>query len=145
MNISDAGLQFIIAHEGMRLTAYPDPATGGKPITIGVGHTGPEVHLGMTITEAEALELLREDCKTAEKCLAEHCPGELTQNQWDSLVSFIYNVGCGNFKSSTLARLINSGDMEGAAREFARWNKANKKVMAGLTTRRAHEAQLFQA
>lgn len=145
MKISDAGLDFIRAHEGCRLTAYPDPATGGKPWTIGIGHCGPEVHLGMTITEAEALELLRKDCEVAEKCLAEHCPGPLTQNQWDSLVSFIYNVGCGNFRSSTLAKMINMGNLEGAAAQFQRWNLANKKVMAGLTTRRAHEAQLFQA
>ena len=143
MKISAAGLQFIKNHEGLRLTAYPDPATGGKPWTIGVGRAH-GVNPGDTCTEAEAMEWLREDCATAEQCIEDHVDVDLTQNQHDSLVSFIFNVGCGNFKASTMLRLMNSGQLDAAAQQFQRWAKANGKEMAGLVTRRRDEAILFQ-
>lgn len=140
--ISDQGIALIIRFEGMRLTAYPDPGTGGEPWTIGVGHTG-GVKPGDTCTEAEAMEWLRDDCKAAEESVDERVDVDLTQPQRDALISFVYNCGAGNFKSSTLLKLINQGNFDAAAKQFARWNKAAGKVLPGLTKRRAAEAKLF--
>lgn len=142
MNISDSGLDFIIAHEGLRLSAYPDPATGGEPWTIGVGHTG-GVQQGDMCTEDEAREWLREDAQTAVRCVNNSVRGQLTQNQFDALVSLVFNIGCGNFGKSTLLRRLNEGDDQAAAERFIDWNKANHREMAGLTTRRLAEMELF--
>jgi len=141
--ISDRGIALIREFEGLRLSAYPDPATGGEPWTIGVGHTG-GVKPGDTCTEAEAIEWLREDCREAEQAIDELVEVELTQDQRDALISFIYNCGAGNFKASTLRTLINAGNFDAAAKQFGRWNKGAGKVMAGLTRRREAEAKLFE-
>jgi lysozyme len=67
----------------------------------------------------------------------------LTQNQFDSLVDFAFNLGLGNLGSSTLLRKLNAGDVKGAADEFLRWNRAGGQVLAGLTRRRQAERDLF--
>lgn len=126
--------------EGLRLKAYLD--TGGV-WTIGYGHTGPEVVEGLTITLDGAERLLREDLRTAEGHVNKLVKVALTQNQFDALVSFVYNIGGGAFKESTMLRLLNAGDYEGAANQFPRWNKDNGKVVAGLTNRRREERELF--
>lgn len=140
--ISDSGLRLIVQFEGIKTRAYPDPATGGEPWTIGVGHTG-GVKPGDVCTDEEAMDWLREDCAEAEKTIDELVEVELTQAQRDALISFVFNVGAGNFKASTLLRLINAGNMEAASKQFMRWDKAAGRVMAGLTKRRAAESQLF--
>jgi len=142
MNISESGLDFIISREGMILRAYPDPATGGDPWTIGVGRAH-GVKEGDTCTEEQAREWLREDCETAEKCINNSVGVTLSQNQFDALVSLIFNIGCGNFRKSTLLRKLNEGDDAGAAEQFKVWNKAAGREMAGLTNRRHAEAALF--
>lgn len=147
MKTSAAGRKAIAGHEGVRLKAYPDPATGGEPWTIGVGHTSaagpPKVTKGMTITEAECDEILSRDLATFEKAVEKAVTVPLDQNQFDALVSFTFNVGAGNFQKSTLLRKLNAGDYIGAADQFSVWNKAAGKVMKGLTTRRAEERALF--
>lgn len=142
MPISERGLNLIKSFEGLSLRAYPDPGTNGEPYTIGYGHTG-GVQPGDTCTESEAAEFLRGDCGKAERCVDDHVGVDLTQSQYDALVSFIYNCGCGNFKGSTLLKLVNQGYMDAAAGEFGKWNKAAGHVMAGLTRRRTAEAELF--
>lgn len=144
MRTSDEGLAAIMDREGLKLHAYPDPATGGEPWTIGVGHTG-GVKQGDTCTREEAIDWLRQDAVTAEKCINNSVRVVLTQNQFDALVSFVFNVGCGNFRSSTLLRKLNEGDDLAAADQFAVWNKAAGKVMAGLTNRRESEKEQFLA
>lgn len=144
MKISDEGLDFIASHEGLLLKAYPDPATGGEPWTIGVGHTG-GVKLGDTCTHEQAMAWLREDVETAERCVNASVKVPIAQSQFDALVSLVFNIGCGNFGKSTLLRKLNDGDDAGAAEEFLRWNRAAGKVMAGLTTRRTDEMELFLA
>lgn len=141
--ISQAGVELIKQFEGLRLEAYPDPATGGEPWTIGVGHTG-GVRPGDVITEARADDLLRQDVTRFEQAVAKLCP-ITTQPQFDALVSFAFNVGEGNLKDSTLRRLHNEGNYSAAAGQFERWNKANGKVMTGLTRRRAAEASLYRS
>lgn len=141
--ISQNGIDLIKSFEGMKLKAYPDPATGGDPWTIGVGHTGPDVHPGLVITEAQADELLRKDLQRFVDAVNRLCP-ITTQGQFDALVSFCFNVGDGNLKTSTLRRLHNEGAYDAAAMQFARWSRANGKVMKGLTRRRAAEASLYR-
>lgn len=141
MRISVAGLDFLKKVEGVRLKAYPDPGTRGAPWTIGVGHTK-GVKEGDTCTNEQAFWWLAADTKDAEDCInAKNL--QLTQNQFDALVSFVFNLGCGNFNQSTLLRKLRKGDVNGAAQEFARWNVSAGRVMDGLTKRRKAEAKLF--
>ena len=142
MKTSQSGLDFIADHEGLELVAYPDPGTGGEPWTIGVGHTG-GVKPGDTCTKHEALQWLAEDVETAEKAVLRMVDVPLSQNQFDALVSFVFNCGAGNFEKSTLLRLLNDLDYDGASEQFQRWNRAAGREMAGLTKRRHAEAALF--
>lgn len=142
MKVSDKGLALIESFEGCKLQAYPDPGSGGEPYTIGIGHTG-GVMPDDTCTEQEALDWLRDDCSVAEEAINDWVDVELTQNAFDSLVSLVFNIGTGNFKSSTLLKLINSGQMDAAAKQFSRWDRAAGREMAGLSRRRNAEASLF--
>ena len=143
MNPSDACYAMIKRFEGMRLEAYPDPATGGEPWTIGVGHTGPEVHLGLVIDERIADAYLVKDAVHAADAVNSLVRVDLTQNQFDALVSFVFNCGAGAFSKSTLLRKLNEGDYLGASLEILRWNRGAGKVMEGLTRRRGAEQSLF--
>lgn len=145
MKISQAGIDLIKSFEGVRLEAYADPATGGEPFTVGVGHTGPEIHDGMTITEEQADAYLASDLERFERCVNEALMVDVTQAQFDAMCSLAFNIGCGNFNRSSILRYTNEGQPEKAKEAFALWNKANKKVMAGLTRRRAAEAEMFGA
>ncbi|QPQ55606.1 lysozyme [Allosphingosinicella flava] len=141
--ISDKGVALIKEFEGLRLKAYPDPATGGDPWTIGVGHTGSDVKPGLVITEAQADDLLRKDVARFERAVNKLAP-ITTQDQFDALVSLAFNVGEENLRSSTLLRMHNAGNHDGAANQFARWNKAAGRVMTGLTRRRTAETKLYR-
>lgn len=140
--ISDKGLALIKEFEGLRLKAYPDPGTGGEPWTIGVGHTG-GVKKGDVITETQADAFLREDVARFEAAVNRLAP-VTTQPQFDAMVSLAFNVGEKALGSSTLLRKHNAGDHLGASAEFQKWNRADGKIMAGLTRRRAAEAELYR-
>ena len=143
MNYSKNGLHLTENFEGLRLIAYPDPATNGDPWTIGYGHTGAEVHKGMTITQEQAEELLMQDVKKAAATVNAKVTTDITQEEFDALVDFVFNVGAGNFNASTLLKKVNSGDIQGAANEFLKWDMAAGKHMAGLLKRRHAEAKEF--
>jgi lysozyme len=143
MEYSKNGLHLTEQFEGCRLTAYPDPATGGDPWTIGYGHTGSDVHSGLTITQEQAEELLMKDVQKAANDVKVKVTTDITQEEFDALVDFVFNCGAGNFNGSTLLKKINAGDMEGAAHEFEKWDMAAGKHMAGLLRRRHAEAQEF--
>jgi lysozyme len=143
MEYSKNGLHLTEQFEGCRLTAYPDPATGGDPWTIGYGHTGSDVHQGLTITQEQAEELLAQDVKKAAANVNSHVTTQITQEEFDALVDFAFNCGCGNLDSSTLLKKLNAGDHEGAAQEFLKWDMAGGHHMAGLLRRRQAEATLF--
>lgn len=149
MKTSDRGIELIKAHEGLRLEAYPDPAHGWKVATIGYGHTSaagpPKVERGMKITEAGADAILRQDLAKFEGYVTDAVKVPLNQNEFDALVSFTFNLGPGNLRSSTLLRKLNAGDRAGAADEFLKWDKAGGKKLAGLTKRREAERALFRA
>jgi len=137
---NEAGKDIIRQSEGLRLKAYLCPA--GK-LTIGYGHTGPDVKTGMTITEDEANALLSQDLIAAETAITGAVSVPITDNQFSALVSFVFNLGAGNFYSSTLLKKLNANDIFGAADEFPRWNKVNGQVLEGLTRRRQAEQALF--
>lgn len=144
MNASDRGLDLIKSFEGCKLTAYPDPGTGGAPWTIGWGTTR-GVKPGMTITQEEADLLLAEDVSSFAQAVNRLVTVPLNQNQFDALVSFAYNVGSSNLGNSTLLRLLNEGNYEGAAGQFGRWVKGGSgETLPGLVRRRAAERALFE-
>lgn len=140
MSLSQNGLDLIKGFEGLRLNAYQDSA---GVWTIGYGHTGPDVRPGMSITQAQAEQLLRQDVARFEQAVRDNVRVPLTQNQFDALVSFTYNVGEGALQDSTLLRKLNAGDYAGAQTEFGRWVYAGGERLEGLERRRAAEAALF--
>lgn len=145
--VSPNGLALIKRFEGLSLRAYPDPGTGGKPWTIGIGATvypdGRVVKAGDTITAEQAEEYLRHDLARFEAAVTKLTGGVATQGQFDALTSLAYNIGSEALRTSTLLRKHNEGDHAGAQKEFPRWNKAGGRVMAGLVKRRAAEAALY--
>jgi len=143
MIYSKDGLHLTEQFEGLRLNAYPDPATGAEPYTIGYGHTGPEVHLGMTITQEQAEIYLQQDVLKASHFVNNLNIPNLTQSEFDALVDFAFNCGCGNLQKSTLLLKLKAGDIEGASQEFLKWDMAAGKHMAGLARRRQAEMNLF--
>ena len=141
MNISDEGLSLIKDFEGLRTEAYLDSVL--IP-TIGYGHTK-DVQLGDTCTEEQATEWLRNDVGSAEKCVNNSVKVGMTQGQFDALVSWVFNLGCGRLKSSSVLSKLNAGDDVGAAESMVKYDRAGGQVIAGLTRRREAEKALFLA
>ena len=125
--------------EALRLRAYLP--TKKDRWTIGWGHTR-GVKSGMICTIEQAEKWLDEDLKTAERTVR-RLRMPLTQNQWDALVSFCFNVGDENARTSTMFRLLNLGEYEKAAEQFDRWKYQEGVVLGGLVRRRALEKKLF--
>jgi lysozyme len=141
--VSQVGLDLIKEFEGCSLTAYADPASGGVPYTIGFGHTK-GVKPGDTINQSQADAFLLSDATTVAALLRPLLNGiVVTQNQFDALVSFSYNLGIGTFAGSTMLKYIRGGNWELAANEFNRFIYGNHKVLNGLVARRAAERALF--
>ena len=140
MRTSDNGVELIKRHEGLVLQAYLCPA---GVWTIGYGHTR-GVKSTDRITPQQAEQFLREDLRSAETTILRPVRRPLRQNQFDALVSFVFNVGAGNFQSSTLLRKVNENpnnpDIRG---EFGRWIYAKRVVLPGLVKRRRDEADLY--
>lgn len=141
MRTSHKGIDLIKRFEGLRLKAYKCPA---GVWTIGYGHTN-NVRPDDIITEQEALELLLIDLKQFEGAINQLVLKTLNQSQYDACISFVFNVGIGNFKKSTLLKKLNAGDFIGASNEFPKWVYAKKKKLAGLVRRRQAEKELFLA
>lgn len=145
MRYSLSGLHLTELFEGLKLAAYPDPATGSLPWTISYGHTGPEVHQGLVWTKDQAEAALQRDIGFAEGNVNHWCTrSDLTQGEFDALVDFAFNCGTKNLDASTLLKDVNSGDFAAAAAEFEKWDHAGGKVMAGLLRRRQAEEAEFE-
>ena len=142
MNPSENAYRIIEDFEGYSDKAYPDPGTLGFPYTIGFGHTT-AVGPSDTCTREQAEAWLHEDVANAANAVNDYVTVPLTQNQFDALVSFTYNLGAHNLNRSTLLTKLNKGDIEGAADEFLKWDMAGGHVMAGLDKRRHRERELF--
>jgi lysozyme len=139
-HINTAGLTLIRNFEGCRLQAYDD---GTGVWTIGFGHTGSGVRPGLTWTQDQADQALLDDLAVYEKGVNDLISRNLSSNQFSALVSFAYNVGLGALGNSTLLRLLNAGDIAGAADQFLRWDSPGTNVQAGLDRRRKAERALF--
>ncbi|OCZ20281.1 lysozyme [Acinetobacter pittii] len=143
-DISEKGYELIRGFEGFRNTAYLD--TGSVP-TIGFGTikypNGKAVRMGDTCTRAQAEEWLKNDCKWVDACLDKYVKVKVTQNQFDALASFVYNVGETAFIKSTMLAVLNQGNYIAAANQFDRWIFDNGKRINGLVNRRAAEKKLF--
>jgi lysozyme len=142
MNISKNGLDLIKYYEKFMPTPYTCPA--GK-LTIGYGHVIREGETFTKISEGQAEILLLKDTQSAVNCLANSINDVISQNKVDALVSFIYNIGCTNFKSSMLLKYLNKRDFGAAADEFDKWIYANGVKLNGLIQRRFAEKQLFES
>jgi lysozyme len=133
--------QMIENWEGDQLTAYRDPV---GVLTIGYGHTGSDVIPGLTITEDQADVLLTNDLHKFELAVNALCgSAPTTQNQFDALVSFAFNLGAAALKTSTLLALHLAGNYPDAADEFLKWDHAGGEVLPGLLARRQGEAAVY--
>lgn len=140
MKINKEGLELIKKFEGLKLKSYRCPA---NILTIGYGHTK-GVKENQEITEEEATKLLLEDISTFETGVKNLVTSKINENQFSALVSFSFNLGLGNLKSSTLLKKVNINPNDKSIKlEFVKWNKAGGKVLSGLTSRRKSESELY--
>lgn len=150
LTTSEVGINLVQRFEGIhKKTDQGDYRSYRCPAgrwTIGWGHIR-AVRSGQRATHNECVEFLRQDLEETEAAVLRLVKVDLTQNQFDSLVSFVFNLGQGNFKSSSLLRKLNSSDFNGVPEEFLKWNKARVSgkltTLAGLSRRRSAEAALF--
>ena len=153
-NLTYTGERLTESFETKRNIAYDDARPnyvlqpGDKilgTLTIGYGHTGPDVFIGQTITDDECVALLNQDIARFAAFVNHEVTIQLTQNDFDALVDFCFNVGPGNLASSTLLRDLNAGNIQGAAAQFDNWQFSHGVKMAGLLRRREAETVLFQS
>lgn len=144
MQMSENGYTVLKNFEGYKLSAYPDPGTGGDPWTIGYGHTGSDVRSGTVWTPEQAESALHRDVHVFEVGVSDLVNVAVNQGQFDALVCFAYNVGLNALKGSTLLALLNQNKPDEALAQFARWNKTAGRPMKGLTRRRAAESWLWR-
>ena len=148
MSISDKGITLIHSFESCKLNAYKDPGSkDGLPVTIGWGSTmytdGKRIKLGDVITQTQADELFVFEIMSKSNVLTA-MNLKINQNQYDSLCSFIYNLGMGSFNSSTLLKKIKLNPKDESIRaEFMKWINNDGKVLKGLIRRRKAEADLY--
>ena len=135
MRISQQGLDLLIAREGKRNDAYLDSV---GVWTVGVGHTGPEVHAGLHWTDEQVADALRADLDRFEDAINDSVTVGLEQCQFDALASFVFNVGNGAFSSSTMLKKINLGQFELVPAQFDRWH-----IPPEITRRRNGEREQF--
>ena len=152
MQASEIAAGIIAKWEGMatklpdgRYQAYPDPGTGGKPWTIGVGTTGPDVGPDTIWTRDKCLERFHADlAKFAAGVAKAIGDAPTTQANFDAMTSLAYNIGLGAFGDSTLLKKHKAGDFTGAAAQFDKWIRADGKPMQGLRARRWDERRLYE-
>jgi lysozyme len=140
MKISQEGLSLIKKFEGCELEAYRCAA---NVLTIGYGSTK-DVKEGDSITQEEADALLLHEMNEYEGYVKDSVTVDLDQNQFDALVSWVFNLGPSNLKASTMLKVLNNKEFEEVPSQIKRWNKAGGKVLQGLIRRREAEALLFE-
>jgi lysozyme len=143
MSVSDAGVALVKRHEGFRSNVYKDVA-GYE--TVGYGHklrAGESFTTGLT--EEQATELLKADLHEAENAVNARVTVPLTQNQFDALVDFTFNLGSGNLESSNLLAKLNKRQYSAVPGELLKWVYAGGNVVAGLVARRQDEAKLWES
>lgn len=136
------GVNSLKGHEGKRNRAYLDPV--GIP-TICYGHTGPDVRMGMSLTDKQCDELLIKDLTAHDRAMHRCVKVKMTRGQHDAVLDTFFNVGPGKLCKSTLVRKLNAGDYAGASRELPKWKYAGGRVLPGLVKRRADAQKLFNS
>ena len=142
MKLGPQGIALIQSYEKCRLRAYKP--TPNDVWTCGWGSTK-GVTEATVWTQEQADARFLNDVEWVESCINRCVLVPLTQQEFDSLCSLVFNIGCTAFEKSTLLRLLNSSDYDGASLQFSRWDRQAGQVLAGLTKRRAEEAALFEA
>ena len=156
MEMSNNGKDLLSQWEGFKLNVYKDSA---RLDTIGVGHlitkdelksgtiniNGSAVNYKGGLTKQQVLDLLGQDLKRFDEAVAKNVTVSLNQNQFDTLVSFSFNIGVGAFKKSTLLKVLNKGQYNNVPPQLLRWNKAGGKPVPGLTNRRKKEISLWNS
>jgi len=140
MKASDKAINLITEFEGFSSTPYMDENDG---MTIGYGHLIKKGESFTAITRMQGRAILKQDVAIAENAIAELVTGPLTQGMYDALVSFVFNIGRGQFKHSTMRERLNAGDRLSAFQEFDRWIIDDGKKLLGLARRRAGEGVVF--
>ena len=138
---SDVGLELTKSFEGLRLRSYQD---SGGVWTVGYGHVGAEAAPGRCITEPEAAALLRRDVEVAVCTVNAAVTRELAQHEFDALVDFCFNVGCGAFRRASVLLCANAGDGTGVQGHLREWVKIGGKPSPGLARRRAAECAMWR-
>ena len=139
MKMSSEGLNLLKKFEGCELKSYRCSA---GVLTIGYGHTK-GVTEGMQIDQEEAESMLASEMVEYESNINDNVEVDLNQNQFDAMVCWVYNLGVGNLRSSTLLKVLNNKEYDEVPDQMKRWNKAGGRVLAGLVRRRDAEAALF--
>ena len=141
MKMNAKGRAIVKQFEGLRLDAYRCPA---GVATVGFGHTGPDVRMGMTITPGEAERLLDKDLSRFEVGVeAMLCGVPTTEDEFSAMTSLAFNIGLGKFATSTLLKRHKAGNKVGAANAFLMWNRAGGQILKGLVRRREAERELY--
>lgn len=140
MNISENGIDFIKSFEGF--SDKPYTCSAGK-LTIGYGHVLKNDENINKVTQEQAEQILKSDLRWVEKTIKSSVWVDLTQNEYDALCSFIYNIGGTAFRNSTLLKLLNNESYVDAADEFLKWCHVGKEISNGLLRRREAERDLF--
>ena len=140
MKISEEGIELLKKFEGCKLEAYQDSV---GVWTIGYGHTK-GVYKGMTISQDDAEEMLEEEMEEYEGYIEEYVEVPLSQNEFDALVCWVYNLGPTNLRNSTLLMVLNQSKFDEVPEQIKRWNKAGGEVLKGLVRRGEAEALLFE-
>jgi lysozyme len=138
--IPPQAIAIVRQYEGCKLTSYRD---GKGVLTIGCGHTGPDVTIGLTWTMLEAEEALANDLQRALEIVTSTVKIPLNDNQLSALISFAFNVGRGDFTRSGMLKVLNRYDYKGAMDHLLLWNHVGSYVSPGLTARRQAEKALF--
>ena len=142
LEMSDKGVELVKQYEGYHATPYVCP--GGK-LTIGYGHVILKGEKYSNLNKAQATALLKKDLAKYERDVNSLINVKLTQEQYDALVSFTYNLGPGALQKSGLRKKVNGGQHKAVPAEFLKWSRCKKKILPGLVKRRKAEAQLYQS
>ena len=141
--LSDVGIDLIVEFEGLRLSPYEDSSNYAS---IGIGHLirkSPVLDTDLPITKPEAYDLFRKDSSIAQWSVNAYVTAPITQNQFDALVCFTFNVGSGNFRLSSVLTTVNESQFASVPQHLALYNESGGKVLPGLIRRRAAESALF--
>ncbi len=145
MKLNQNGVDLIKRFEACSLKAYPDPVTKGPPYTICYGHTGSNVQPNSIWTQALCDQTLQSDLNKIVSQLTPLIHVDLNDNEFSAVVSLVFNIGIGNFKNSTMLKLLNAAATMAAANEFTKWDHAGGREIPGLLKRRLAEQKLFNS